>query len=76
MIGKSSRWVNGVLGAYLLIHDAGMIVDTRRKIFAQTEMILCRGLAVDGILEVHRVDASLAAVAIANEQELLRVREG
>lgn len=33
-------------------------------------MILCRGLAVDGILEVHRVDASLAAVAIANEQEL------
>lgn len=47
-----------------------MVVDTRRKIFAQAEMILCRGLAVDGILEVHRIDASLAAVAIANEQEL------
>lgn len=49
-----------------------MIVNTRRKIFAQTEMILCRGLAVDGILEVHRIDASLAAVAIANKQELRR----
>jgi len=48
-----------------------VVVDPRRQIFAQTEVILCGGgLAVDGVLEVHRVDASLAAVAVANEQEL------
>lgn len=69
-LGWGFRWKAIRLGGYLLIHDAGMIVDTRRKIFAQAEMILCRGLAVDGILEVHRIDASLAAVPIANEQEL------
>lgn len=56
---------------HLLIHDTGVVVDPRRQIFAQTEVILCGGgLAVDGVLEVHRVDASLAAVAVANEQEL------
>lgn len=68
--GWGFRWKVYRLGGYLLIHDAGVVVDTRRKIFAQTEMIFCRGLAVDGILEVHRIDASFAAVAIANEQEL------
>jgi len=38
-------------------------------------MILCGGgFAVDGILKVHRVDASFAAVAVANEQELSMCR--
>lgn len=50
---------------YLLVHNAGVIVDTGGQILAQTEMILSCGLAIDGILKVHGVDASLAAVAIA-----------
>lgn len=59
---------------YLLIHDTGVVIDPCRQILPQTEMILCGGgFAVNGILEVYRVDASLAAVAVANEQELFVV---
>lgn len=60
---------------YLLIHNAGVIIDTRRQILAQTEVILCGCLAINGILKVHGVDAPLAAVSIANEQELFQLQK-